>query len=131
MKIISRIRDLLYNIIDYAFVIFLSIGLGALIWFSYRHLLQIEDRPASAALYTTSEDSSAKATVDVRLPAALSSKQLAEILVGYGILQENQKSDFEKFIDEKGLSPIPNGEVSLYTGQSFDEIFEALKALQP
>lgn len=131
MKIISRIRDLLYNIIDYAFVIFLAIGLGALIWFSYQHLLQIEDRPASTALYTTSEESLQKAAVDVRLPAALTSKQLAEILVGYGILQEDQKKDFEKFIDEKGLSPIPSGELSLHPGQSFEEIFESLKKMQP
>lgn len=129
MKIISRIRDFLYVIVDYAFVLVVGAGLAAICWFSYKNLIGYAERgvPQDTFAGVSEESSQAALTMKVTIPEATTPEQFSALLQEYGVFSESGAEDFSKYLKEHFSEPtVPSGEYYFHVGQDFSEILDTL-----
>nr|WP_072514346.1 hypothetical protein [Ndongobacter massiliensis] len=129
MKIISRIRDFLYVIVDYAFVLVVGAGLAAICWFSYKNLIGYAEHsvPQDTFEAVSEESNQAALTVKVTIPEATTPEQLSTLLQEYGVLSEARAADFTDYLKEHfSAETIPSGDYYFRADEDFSEILNAL-----
>lgn len=129
MRLLNKIRDLIYDLFSTIMILGVLALALALVYNRVDHLIKISKETQASAPDRVCVQTEKAAPITVTLPQSATADQVADILLSAGLIQDADA--FTARLNELGLNRIHYGDHQLQPGLSDRDLIEALSQPQP
>lgn len=116
----NRIKDFFYDFIDILLLLAVLLGSAYVVYYNLDHLMDLQ---GTSEVVTKMVEEKNDKSIRVTIPESTNTKQLAKILKGYHII-EDEESFIKKFNQLNKDAKIKSGEFEIKEGMSDQEIIK-------